>query len=132
MRSVCEILKQSKNIAVVGLSDKPGRDSRNIAGYLSDNGYNVIGVNPLSRSDVVDGIRVVKSLEDVPFRIDIVDVFRRSELIPELLPDILSVKPAVVWLQLGIENNDAMELCENNGIETIQNKCIYIEHRYCK
>lgn len=130
-RSICDILKESKNIAVVGISDKIGRDSRDIALFLKEVGFNVVGVNPNINRDI-DGIKVYRTLEQVPFSIDIVDVFRRSETIPELVPDILKVKPKVVWLQLGIENNEAMDQIRKEGIETIQNQCIYIEYRRCR
>ncbi|MGE5456975.1 MAG: CoA-binding protein [Methanococcaceae archaeon] len=129
MKSICEILKQSKNIAVIGLSDKPGRDSRKIARFLKNNGYNVVGVNPSVKQ--VDGITVYPSLKDVPFDIDIVDVFRRSELIDEIIPDVLSVKPKVLWLQLGIQNDEAVAPVIRSGIQTIQNKCILIEYNHC-
>ena len=132
MRNICEILSESKNIAVVGLSDKPGRDSRSIALFLKRQGYNVAGVNPLCSVENVDGIKVYRSLKDVPFEIDIVDVFRRSSAIPELIPDVLAVKPKVLWLQLGIQNDDAVQPAIEAGIETIQNKCILIEYRDCK
>lgn len=131
MRSICDILKESKNIAVVGISEKPGRDSREIAFYLKRAGYNVAGVNPLAKSDEINGIKIYKQLGDVPFEIDIVDVFRRSEHIPELIPDILRVKPKVLWLQLGIVNSQAMKECEAAGIEAIEDTCILIEHRNC-
>lgn len=131
MRAICDILKESKNIAVVGLSDKPGRDSRSIALFLKKRGYNVAGVNPLVKSDNVDGISIYKSLKDVPFEIDIVDVFRRSETISDIIPEVLEVKPKVLWLQLGIQNDEAVKPAIDAGIETIQNKCIKIEYFEC-
>ncbi|HEX2865970.1 MAG TPA: CoA-binding protein [Ignavibacteriales bacterium] len=130
MRSTCDILKESKNIAVVGISNKPGRDSGRIAEYLKEAGYNVVGVNPLQKE--FPGIKVYSSLKEVPFKIDIVDVFRRSEAIPEIIPDVLEVKPGVLWLQLGIRNDEAVSPVIDAGIETIQDKCILVEHRFCR
>ncbi|MCU7495112.1 MAG: CoA-binding protein [Ignavibacteria bacterium] len=130
MRSICDILKESRNIAVVGISNKPGRDSGRIAQYLKDEGYNVVGVNPLVKE--FPGIKVYSSLKEVPFKIDIVDVFRRSEAIPEIMPDVLEVKPRVLWLQLGIRNDEAVAPASDLGIETIQDKCILVEHRFCR
>lgn len=130
MRSTCEILKDSKNIAVVGISNKPGRDSGRIAQYLKEAGYNVVGVNPIVKD--FPGIEVYPSLKDVPFKIDIVDVFRRSDAIPEIIPDVLSVKPKVLWLQLGIRNDEAVAPVVDAGIEAVQDKCILVEHRFCR
>lgn len=131
MRQICDILKESKNIAVVGLSNKPARDSRMIANYLKNKGYKVAGVNPLVKDIDVDGIPMYKSLKDIPFEIDIVDVFRKSEAIGDIIPDVLEVKPKVLWLQLGIQNDDAVAPAIEAGIETIQNKCILVEYRHC-
>ncbi|HEX2960642.1 MAG TPA: CoA-binding protein [Ignavibacteriales bacterium] len=130
MREVCDILKESKTIAVVGISNKPGRDSGRIAQYLQQEGYNVVGVNPIQK--VFPGITVYPNLKDVPFKIDIVDVFRRSEAIAEIIPDVLEVKPRVLWLQLGIRNDEAVAPAIEAGIETIQDKCILVEHRFCR
>lgn len=130
MRSVCDILKESRNIAVVGISNKPGRDSGRIAVYLKESGYNVVGVNPQIRE--FPGIQVYPSLKDVPFKIDIVDVFRRSDAIPDIISDVLAVNPKVLWLQLGIRNDAAVAPVIQAGIETIQDKCILVEHRFCR
>lgn len=129
MRSVCDILKNSKNIAVIGISDKHGRYSHTISVYLKEHGYNVAGVNPLLKN--VDGIPVYPNLKDVPFEIDIVNVFRRSETIPEIIPDVLEIKPKVLWLQTGIYNDAAVQPIIDAGIETIQDTCIFVEHRHC-
>lgn len=132
MRSVCEILKQSKNIAVFGMSDKPARISRDIALFLKRKGFNVVGINPIVKSEEVDGIKIYRSLKDVPFEIDIIDVFRRSETIPDLIPDVLAVKPKVLWLQSGIRNDEAVAPAIEAGIETIQDHCIMVEYNHCR
>ena len=127
--NICEILKISKTIAVVGISHNPARTSRMITDYLKYEGFYVVGVNP--GMPKIDGIDVYAKLADIPFEIDIVDVFRKSEDIPQLIPDVLAIKPKVLWLQLGIRNDEAVQPCIESGITTIQNKCIKIEHRMC-
>ena len=126
---ICKILKDSKTIAVVGVSSNPTRTSRMIADYLNYAGYNVVGVNP--GKPKIEGMDVYAKLTDIPFDIDIVDVFRRPEDIPQIIPDVLAVKPKVLWLQLGISNNEAVQSCIDDGITTIQDKCIKIEHSIC-
>ncbi len=132
MRRVCEILDEAKNIVVYGISNKPARDSRSIAIFLKNVGYNVVGVNPIIKETEIEGITVYRSLKEVPFKIDILDVFRRSEAIPEIIPDVLEIKPKVMWLQLGIQNDDATKQAEEAGVEVIQNRCIMIDFRSCR
>ncbi len=127
--NICEILKISKTIAVVGISSNPTRTSRMIADFLKLEGYYVVGVNP--GKPKIEGIDVYAKLTDIPFEIDIVDVFRKPEDIPQIIPDVLATNPKVLWLQLGIWNDEAVQPCIENGITTIQNKCIKIEHRMC-
>lgn len=129
MTDICKILKTAKNIAVVGISRDGFKTSNRIAGFLVDNKFNVAGVNPAA--DYVGGIKVYSNLRDIPFKIDIVNVFRRSEDIPGLIDDILAVKPAVCWLQLGIRNDEAVKPLIEAGIEVIQDKCIKIEYNEC-
>lgn len=129
MRDLCKILEESKTIAVVGISNKPGRVSRSIANYLKNAGYNVVGVNP--NFDEVDGIKVYPSLSEIPFQIDIVDVFRKSSDIPEIIPGVLEVKPKTLWLQLGIRNDEAVADVKKSGIEVVQDECIKVTHSSC-
>jgi predicted CoA-binding protein len=130
MKTTCEILKDAKTIAVVGISNKPGRDSGRIALFLKDRGYNVIGVNPIQKD--FEGIKIYQRLTDIEQDIDIVDVFRNSNAIPDLIPDVLLKKPKVLWLQLGIRNDDAVKPAEEEGIQVIQDKCIAIEYNFCR
>ena len=127
--NICEILKKSKTIAVVGISSNPTRTSRMIADFLQFAGYDVVGVNPGKPN--IEGIDVYAKLTDIPFEIDIVNIFRKSEDIPQLIPDVLALNPKVLWLQLGIWNDEAVQPCIENGITTIQDKCIKIEHNMC-
>ena len=127
----CEILKTSKTIAVVGISSNPSRISRNIALYLLRNGYNVVGVNPNMNFNNADGIVVYNSLKEIPHKIDIVNVFRKSEDIPFIMDDVIEIMPKTLWLQLGIRNDDAVEKVLNKGVNVIQDSCIKVEHSFC-
>src|ERR1035437_2956665 len=130
MQTTCEILKEAKTIAVVGISNKPERDSGRIAVFLKDRGYNVIGVNPFQKD--FEGIKIYEKLTDIKQDIDIVDVFRNSNSIPDLVPDVLIKKPKVLWLQLGIRNDEAVKPAEIARIHAIQDKCIAIEYNFCR
>jgi hypothetical protein len=130
LKEICKILSEAKTIAVVGLSDNPDRTSRQIADFLVEQGYKVVGVNPkIKKSGEID---VYPSLTNVPFEIDIVDVFRRSETIPELIPDVLKVNPKTLWLQQGIRNDSAVKPVIEKDIYTIQDKCIAVYYSLCK
>ena len=126
---ICKILEESKTIAVVGISSNPNRTSRMIADFLIRKGYNVVGVNP--GKPKIEGIEVFANLKDIPFEIDIIDVFRKPEDIPQIIPDVLAVNPKVLWLQLGIRNDDAVKPVVEKGIKTVQDRCIKIEHGMC-
>ncbi len=128
---ICDILKKYKNVAVVGISRNSTKTSRYIAEYLVQNGFNVAGVNPAAPFECGE-IDVYKSLADIPFEIEIVDVFRRAEDIKALIPDVIKLNPKVLWLQLGIRNDNAVQPAINAGITTIQNRCIKIENERCR
>lgn len=126
----CRILNDAKKIAVYGISNNPNRTSREIAGYLKNNGFEVVGVNPaISKAGEIE---VYPSLTDIPFEVDIVDVFRRSEHIPELIDDVLAIKPKTLWLQQGIRNDEAVNPVIEAGIETVQDTCIAVMHSLCR
>lgn len=131
MEDVCEILNKSKTIAVLGISRNMGRTSTSIAHYLKRNGYNVVGVNPNHNFTDSDGIKIYNSLLEIPHQIDIVNVFRRSEDIPEIMSDVLENNPKVLWLQLGIYNDTAVGPAIAKGIKVIQDTCIKVEHSFC-
>jgi predicted CoA-binding protein len=130
VKDICELLKNSKTIAVVGLSDRPGRTSYDIAEFLISKNYTVVGVNPLIKKS--GSIDVYPTLKDVPFEIDIVNVFRRSETIPEIIADVLSVNPKALWLQQGIRNDEAVQPVIEKRIQVIQDKCIAVYYNLCK
>lgn len=126
---ICELLKSTKHICVVGISDKPERDSGRIALMLKKEGYHVTGIHPTLTE--FGGIKVYPSLTDVPGDIDIVDVFMNSSRIPQIIDDVLAVKPKTLWLQLGIRNDEAVAPVMDAGINVIQDRCIAIEYRFC-
>jgi len=129
MKDYCKILKEIKNIAVVGISDKPYRDSSRIALFLKESGYNVYGVHPKLKE--VNGIPVYSKIFEIPAEIDLVNVFINSKKVEEIFPDILLCKPKYVWFQLGIKNDSVASHLEKEGIKVIQDKCILIEHKRC-
>lgn len=130
MINICNVLKESKNICVIGISDNPERDSGRIAKFLAENGFNVIGVHPKLKE--VFGIKVFNSLEQITQRIDIVDIFISGERITEMIDSIIKINPKYVWFQLGIFNDYAVKKFENHGIKVIQNHCIAVEYRNCQ
>lgn len=131
MSNICNILREAKTIAVVGFSDKPYRDSREIALFLANKGYKVYGVNPTIDELNVDGIPIVKSLREIKEKIDIVDIFRRSEFVPEIVDEAIEIGAKIIWMQLGVINYEAKKKAEGAGIEVIMNRCIKIEYLNC-
>ncbi len=125
----CALLKSAKHICIVGISDKPGRDSGKIALMLKKEGYHITGIHPTLTE--IAGIKVYPSLTDVPGDIDIVDVFMNSSRIPQIIDDVLTVNPKTLWLQLGIRNDEAVAPVVEAGINVIQDRCIAIEYRFC-
>jgi uncharacterized protein len=123
---ILEILRTPETVAVVGISDKPDRDSFQVARYLLDQGYRVIPVNPLLET-VLD-LRCYPSLRGIPERIDIVDVFRRSEAVPEIVDEAIAVGAKVVWMQLGVVHEKAAEKAERAGLKVVMDRCIKQDH----
>lgn len=129
MKTTCEIFKEIKSIAVVGISDKIDRDSGRIASFLKEKGFDVVGVHPTLNE--VFNIKVYKSLKDIPLKIDLVNVFLSSDKIPFIVNDIKEIKPKYLWLQLGIRNDEAVKQLIKDGIYVIQNACIAVVYRNC-
>ena len=120
------LLEQCRTIAIVGLSDKPHRDSFKVAQYLQEQGYRIIPVHP--RIKEVLGERVYPTLAEIPEPVDMVNVFRKSEDTPEVVRQALPLKPKAIWLQLGIANEEAGRLAAESGIPYIQDRCIKVDH----
>lgn len=126
-QTLASILAEADTIAVVGLSDDPSRASHRIAAYLMEAGYRVIPINPRIESAL--GEKAYSSLGEVTDRVDIVNVFRRSEEIPALVDDALEKSPRAFWMQKGISNPASARRLEEAGVTTIQNLCIKTAHR---
>ncbi len=127
MKSVEEILKQGKTIAVVGLSPKPERDSHRVAKYLKSQGYRIIPVNPMT--DQVLREKSYSDLKSVPEKIDVVDIFRKSEDVPSIVDEAIDIGASAVWMQLGIINEEAATKAGNAGLTVIMDKCMEVEHK---
>ena len=132
MYNICQLLSESKTIAVVGISRDSHKISRKIALFLKEVGYNVVGVNPSIGGERADGIKIYKTIAEIPHSIDIIDVFRRSEDIPELIDDVILKMPKALWLQQGIRNDLAVKPVIEKGIMAIQDECIFVQYNYCK
>ena len=124
---ILEILKNYKTIAVVGLSSNPTRPSHGVAKYLKSAGYRIVPVNPNEKE--VLGEKSYARLEDVPEKIEIVDIFRRVEEVPPVVESAIHVGAKVVWMQLGIENAGAAEKARAAGLIVVEDACMYVEHK---
>lgn len=120
------ILKESKTLAIVGLSANWYRPSFFAAKYLQEHGYRVIPVNPAYEE--VLGEKCYPSLKDIPEQVDIVDCFRKSEDIEPLARQAIEIGAKVLWLQLGVVNEKAAKLARDAGLEVVQDRCVKIEH----
>ena len=124
---ILEILKKYKTIAVVGLSSNPARPSHEVSEYMQRAGYRIIPVNPNERE--VLGEKSYARLEDVPEKIEIVDVFRKAEDVPPVVEGAIRVGAKVLWMQLGIENAEAAEKTRRAGLIAVEDACMFVEHR---
>lgn len=121
-----EILQEAGNIAVVGLSDKPERTSHMVSAAMQQRGYRIIPVNPTVEGDIL-GEKCYPSLKDVPEPVDIVNVFRRSELTPPIAREAVEIGAKVLWLQQGIVSEEAARIASEGGLEVIMDRCIKVE-----
>jgi len=126
--AIKKLLQESKTIAIVGLSPKPDRASNDVAGYLKKNGYRIIPVNP--GHDEILGEKSYASLSEIPEKIDIVDIFRRPEHVGPIIDEALKTDAPIVWLQLGIRNDEEAQKVVDAGRIVIQDKCIKQEHQH--
>jgi len=121
-----DVLSASRVIAVVGLSSKPTRPSFGVSRYMQEAGYRIIPVNPNEQQ--VLGEKCYRRLEDIPVRVDIVDVFRRSEFVPEVVKSAIAVGAKVVWLQEGVVHEEAAARARAAGLSVVMDRCILKEH----
>ena len=124
------LLKKSKRIAVVGLSDNPDRTSYMVSKAMQDNGYEIIPVNPAV--DCVLGVKAVASLKDIKGHVDIVNIFRRSEFVMDLAKEFMEIDAEIFWTQLGVVDEEAFKMLKDNGYTVIMDRCIKVEHALTK
>ncbi len=136
--SIKNILDNSKTIAMVGVSsEKKGEDPKNlkrkpanvVMKYMQGFGYKVIPVNPFAEGEIINGEKVIGNLEKINETVDIVDIFRPSKETPNIAKEAVKIKSKVIWLQYGIENEDAKKIAENAKIQYVSNKCIKQEYQ---
>ena len=132
------ILKNSKTIAMVGISsEKKGEDPKNlkrkpanvVMKYMQEFGYKVIPVNPFAEGEIINGETVVGSLEKISEQVDIVDIFRPSKETPGFANEAVKIGSKVIWLQYGIQNDEAKKIAEDNKIQYVSNRCIKQEYQ---
>ncbi|MEM3445459.1 MAG: CoA-binding protein [Thermoplasmata archaeon] len=121
------ILGNYKVVAIVGVSDKPERDSYAVAKYLHEHGYKIIPVNPNIHS--LFGIKAYPRLKDVPEEVEVVDIFRRAEAVPEIVEEAIEKGAKVIWMQKGIVHNAAAEKARNKGLLVVMDRCMMVEHK---
>jgi predicted CoA-binding protein len=126
-----EILTGSPTVAVLGIHHEPEKAAFYVPEYLHDEGYRILGVNPEFVNETIFGEKVRSSLREIKEPVDLVDVFRKPEMIPTHVEDILAMspRPKVVWFQLGIKHEEAAKKLEEAGIVVIQNRCTLADHQ---
>src|SRR3954464_14682750 len=127
IEQITELLEKAKSIAVVGLSSSPIRPSYGVAAYMQTQGYKIIPVNPEIKGAL--GEKAYSSLAEAPEKIDIVNIFRRSEFVPTVVDEAIKLKPSAIWMQEGVRNDAAAEKARKAGIFVVQDRCILKEHR---
>jgi hypothetical protein len=123
---ITAILKESKIIAVVGLTPNPEKDSYRVGRYLQKHGYRVIPVNPAYPE--ILGEKSYAHLVDIPFDVDVLDIFRKVEAIPEAVDEAIKKKVKTVWMQLGLSHSESSAKALRAGLRVVQNKCMMLEH----
>ena len=121
-----KILKEARTIAVVGLSDKPERASYRVSSYMQRQGFRIIPVNPTIQTSL--GETAYPDLASVPEKIDLVDIFRRSEDVPPIVVQAIQVGARAVWMQEGIVNEEAAAKAAAAGLDVVMDRCIMVEH----
>ncbi len=124
---IADLLRRSKTIAVVGLSSNPLRPSHGVSAYMQTHGYRIIPVNPNIANCL--GQKAYRSLLEIPQKIDIVNIFRRSEFVEEVVDQAIQLKVPVVWMQEDVINEKAAEKARKAGIFVVMDRCILKEHR---
>jgi uncharacterized protein len=123
---ITEILRNYRVVAVVGLSDNPDRPSYRVAQYLQEHGYHIVPVNPGCQE--ILGERCYASLQDIPFPVEIVDIFRNVDAIPAIVAEAIAVGAKVVWMQQGLEEPRSARQAQQAGLHVVMDRCLKIEH----
>jgi predicted CoA-binding protein len=123
---ITELLESAKTIVVVGLTDTPTRPSYGVSHYMQSQGYRIIPVNPNITEWM--GEKAYPSLLDVPEKIDIVNVFRRPDAVPEVVEQAIQIQAPAIWMQEGVVHHEAAEKARQAGIFVVMDKCILKEH----
>jgi len=122
------IFEEIKTIAIIGLSPKTDKDSHIVAKYLLEHGYTVYPVYP--KEDIILGQKVYRNLSDIPYKVDMVDIFRKPAVIANIVDEAIKRGDVeVIWTQLGLVNNEAAKKAEHYGMKVVQNHCTKIEHQ---
>ena len=121
-----EILEKTKTIAVVGISKNPERPSYHVAAEMQRRGYRIVPINPVLKEVLNE--KCYPSLRDIPFSVDLVDVFRASEFVPAIVEDVIAIGAKYLWLQEGVTHPEAIAQAEAHGIHVVANRCVYKEH----
>ena len=125
---ILEIFKNTKTIAIAGLSPDSSKASNIVAAYLQSVGFKIVPVYP--KEDVILGEKVYRTISEIPFKIDMVDIFRKPDAIAEIVDEAIKRGDVdTVWFQLGLVNNEAAAKAKEAGLKVVQNKCTKIEHR---
>jgi predicted CoA-binding protein len=126
-----DILTRTKRVAIVGVSSNPVRASYFVARYLGLRGYDVVPVNPTLVGQSLFGAKVVGSMSEIDGPVDMVDIFRRSEAVPEIVDEALEQFPNLrtIWMQIGVEHAEAAAKAEARGVDVVQNRCPKIEYQ---
>ncbi len=124
------ILTESKTIAVVGLSENPERASYGVSHYMQQHGYRIVPVNPAAKGAIL-GEQAYANLDDALAavgKIDLVDVFRASVFVPEIVKDVMRLKIPYLWLQQGVCHEEAADWAEKDGVKVVMDRCIMVDH----
>lgn len=121
------ILKGCRTIAVVGLSDRPERDSHRVASYLKEKGYRIIPVNPVKTE--IMGEKCYSDLSAIPEPVDIVNIFRAVEAIPGIVEEAIGIKAGTIWMQRGLTHKESAKKARSAGICVVQSRCLMVEHK---
>jgi len=129
MNNIKEILNKYKSIAMIGVSNDPTKASTIVMKYMQKYGFKVFPVNPKAKGQKILGEEVYEKITDIKDTVDIVDVFRPSKEALDIAKDTVSIKAKVLWLQLGIRNEEAKKIVEKNKIEYVEDKCTKMEYQ---